>query len=75
MRTFEAPAYVRAEWPVWDVCFFSYPYIIETNLMAAQVPAKADVLFTYYTKLHVFLKNRKDVNFMELLGNTFIHPL
>lgn len=24
--------------------------------------------FNYYTKLHVFLKNRKDANFMEILG-------
>lgn len=69
MRTFDAPSYVRPETPVWDVCFFSYPFIIETSLMAAKIPAKPDAFFNYYTKLHVFLKNRKELNYMEVLGN------
>ena len=60
MRTFDAPSYVNPENPIWDVCFFSYPYIIETNLMVAYLPPLTDTNFNYYTKLHVFLKNRKD---------------
>lgn len=60
MRTFDAPSYVMPAIPIWDVCFFSYPYIIETNVMMAAPPATPDTYFNYYTKLHVFLKNRKD---------------
>jgi hypothetical protein len=68
MRTFDAPSYVTTETPVWDVCFFSYPYIIETNVMLGGLPASADHYFDYYTKLNVFLKNRKSYNFTEILG-------
>ena len=32
------------------------------------MPAKPDSDFDYYTKLQVFLKNRKDYNFTEILG-------
>jgi hypothetical protein len=32
------------------------------------MPTKADEHFDYYTKLCVFLKNRKDFNFTEILG-------
>lgn len=68
MRTFESPCFVTEDTPIWDVCFFSYPYIIETNVMTSKMPAQAVTNFNYYTKLHVFLKNRKDANFMEILG-------
>ena len=73
MRTFESPSFLRgAEGAanLWDVCFFSYPFIIETNLFVQNEPAKADQYFSYYTKLQVFLKNRKDggVKFSEELG-------
>jgi hypothetical protein len=33
MRTFDAPSFVTKDRPIWDVCFFSYPFIIETNVM------------------------------------------
>ncbi len=69
MRTFDAPSFVTPDSGVWDVCFFSYPFIIETNVMVKEIPAKADINFDYYTKLHVFLKNRKELNFTEILGN------
>ncbi len=72
MRTFESPCFVTEETPIWDVCFFSNPFIIETNVMTAQLPTHPTTNFNYYTKLHVFLKNRKDANFMEILGNPIL---
>lgn len=68
MRTFDAPSYVTKETPVWDICFFSSPFIIETNVMLGALPATADSYFDYYTKLNIFLKNRKSYNFTEILG-------
>jgi hypothetical protein len=69
MRTFESPSFLRADANIWDVCFFSYPYIIESNLFLQSEPSKADHFFSYYTKLQVFLKNRKEgVKFSEVLG-------
>lgn len=68
MRTFEAPSFVTKERKIWDICFFSYPFIIETNVMVPVMPSKPDTDFDYYTKLQVFLKNRKDFNFTEILG-------
>lgn len=36
--------------------------------MVQEIPTKPDADFDYYTKLQVFLKNRKDFNFSEILG-------
>jgi hypothetical protein len=68
MRTFDAPSFVTKDRKVWDICFFSYPFIIETNVMVQEMPSKPVSDFDYYTKLQVFLKNRKDYNFTEILG-------
>lgn len=68
MRTFDAPSFITSVNPVWDVCFFSFPYIIETNVMIGSMPQPSDRFFSYYTKLSVFLKNRKGAKFNEILG-------
>ena len=68
MRTFDAPSFITKDRKIWDICFFSYPFIIETNVMVEEMPPKPDNDFDYYTKLQVFLKNRKDFNFTEILG-------
>lgn len=73
MRTFDAPSCVAQHTRVWDVCFFSFPYIIETNVMIPACPQLAGEFFSYYTKLSVFLKNRKDTNLNQTLGNN--HPI
>lgn len=67
MRTFDAPSFVVQSNPIWDICFFSFPYIIETNVMVPHEPSRVDLFFSYYTKLSVFLKNRKGINFNEAL--------
>lgn len=69
MRTFDAPSFVSQHTSVWDVCFFSFPYIIETNVMVPSLPQQAGEFFSYYTKLSVFLKNRKETNLNQTLGN------
>ena len=68
MRTFDAPSFTVPENQFWDVCFFSCPFIIETNVMVSNPPIEIDHYFSYYTKLSVFLKNRKGMKFTEILG-------
>lgn len=73
MRTFEAPSFTQPEQPLWDICFFTYPYIIETNVMLAAID-RPEQFFSYYTKLSVFLKNRKGMAFSEALGKDRCSP-
>lgn len=68
MRTFDGPSFITPTNTIWDVCFFSFPYIIETNVMIPQAPASSDQFFSYYTKLSVFLKNRKSLKLGSALG-------
>ena len=42
MTTFDAPAFLEHTKPVWDVCLYSLPLIIETNVMIKSVPENPD---------------------------------
>jgi hypothetical protein len=65
VKTLEAPSFL--EGAQWDICFFCCPYIFETNLIVVYTP-KADEFFTYYQKLWVFFRNRKNEKFNQTLG-------
>ena len=42
ITTFDAPAFLEHTKPVWDVCLYSFPLIIETNVMIKSVPENPD---------------------------------
>ena len=68
MRTVDFPSFLTPETPVWDVCFFSAPHLIQTSVMLPSLPADPSQNFAYYTKLAVFLRNRQSLNFKSVLG-------
>ena len=68
MRTLEAPSFIDGN--VWDICFFCSPYIIETNYITTREP-RAIEFFSYYQKLSVFFRNRRQQKFNQTLGITF----
>ena len=65
-KNLEAPSFVDG--PVWDIGFFCHPYMIETNMLIKQEPAKPDKYFSYFQKLMVFFLNRKTQKFNQAFG-------
>ena len=73
VRALSAPSFLPYQCPVWDICFFTCPYIIESNVLCRQAPKNPALYFSYYTKLSVFLKNRKALKFSELLCKLYLY--
>ena len=69
IKTLEAPSFIGGE--VWDICFFCTPFVIETHLLVPKAP-KAITFFSYYQKLNVFFRNRRQQKFNQTLGKHFI---
>jgi hypothetical protein len=65
VKTLEAPSFINGD--VWDICFFCSPAVIETNVIVHKEPKPAD-FFSYYQKLSVFFRNRRQQKFSQTLG-------